>query len=53
MGSNFLPPPYNAPIRGVGALMQYGPTGYQLLKEGHPVSTVVNATKKDINNLSK
>ena len=41
LGSNFLPPPYNAPVRGVGALMQYGPTGYQLLKEGQPVSNVV------------
>jgi hypothetical protein len=53
LGSNFMPPPYSAPVRGVGALLQYGPTGYQLLEEANPTSTIINATKKDINNLSR
>lgn len=53
IGSNFMPPPYNVPVRGVGTLMQYGPTAYQLLREGKPVSTVTNAARQDINNLSK
>ena len=53
LGSTFAPPPYNAVLRGSGALMQYGPTAYQLLREANPTSTVVNATKQDINNLSK
>lgn len=53
LGSSFMPPPYNAPVRGVGALLQYGPTAYQVLGEGNPASNVINATKKDINNLSR
>jgi len=53
LGSNFLPPPYSGATRGVGALLQYGPTIYQVTQEGKPVSNIVNATKQDINNLSK